>query len=308
MSMLDNPKDASKDARLPADQRANARPSGWLARLLAARKPAVMGILNVTPDSFSDGGRFFDPAAAIDRAREIIAEGADILDVGAESTRPYGGQVPVGADEERRRLEPILSAVCALGVPVSIDSMKAEVARWALAQGAAMVNDVWGLQRDPAMAAVVAEHGCPVVIMHNRESADTALDIMAEMERYFAHSLEIADRAGIARERIVLDPGIGFGKVAEQSMEAIARLDRLLALGLPLLLGASRKRFIDKISPAPPDRRLGGSIAAHVIGALNGAAIIRAHDVAETVQALEVTAAIRGRARETSSETSRAAS
>jgi len=300
MSMLGNPEDAPRDAHSATDQRADARPSGWLARLLAARKPAVMGILNVTPDSFSDGGRFFDPAVAFDHAREMIAEGADILDIGAESTRPYGGQVPVDAAEERRRLEPVLSAVCGLGAPVSIDTMKAEVARWALAQGATMANDVWGLQRDPAMAAVVAEHGCPVVVMHNRESADPALDIIAEMERYFTRSLEIAARAGITRERIVLDPGIGFGKVAEQSMEAIARLDRLRAFGLPLLLGASRKRFIDTISPAPPDRRLGGSIAAHVIGTLNGAAIIRAHDVGETVQALKVTAAIRGRARETS--------
>jgi len=286
-----------KGAKSAGDQRAESPPSAWFARLLAARKPAVMGILNVTPDSFSDGGRFFDPAAAIDHARAMIAEGADILDIGAESTRPYGGQRPVDAREERRRLEPVLSAVCALGVPVSIDTMKAEVARWALAQGARMANDVWGLQRDPAMAAVVAEHGCPVIVMHNRDTADPALDIMAEMERYFARSLEIAARAGIVRERIVLDPGIGFGKVADQSIEAIARLGRLRAFGLPLLLGASRKRFIDGISPAPPDQRLGGSIAAHVIGVLNGAAIIRAHDVAETVQALKVAAAIQGRAK-----------
>ncbi|HLH90398.1 MAG TPA: dihydropteroate synthase [Xanthobacteraceae bacterium] len=293
MSMLGTP----KGAKSAGDQRAESPPSAWFARLLAARKPAVMGILNVTPDSFSDGGRFFDPAAAIDHARAMIAEGADILDIGAESTRPYGGQRPVDAREERRRLEPVLSAVCALGVPVSIDTMKAEVARWALAQGARMANDVWGLQRDPAMAAVVAEHGCPVIVMHNRDTADPALDIMAEMERYFARSLEIAARAGIVRERIVLDPGIGFGKVADQSIEAIARLGRLRAFGLPLLLGASRKRFIDGISPAPPDQRLGGSIAAHVIGVLNGAAIIRAHDVAETVQALKVAAAIQGRAK-----------
>jgi len=286
MSTLGNPR--------TADQRAGAAPSAWLARRLAARQPLVMGILNVTPDSFSDGGRFLDPARAIAQARAMIADGADIIDVGAESTRPYGGAVAVSADEERQRLEPVLSTVCALGLPVSIDTMKAEVARWALAQGAAMVNDVWGLQRDPAMAEVVAEHGCPIVIMHNRASADPALDIMAEMESFFARSLTFAERAGIARDRIVLDPGIGFGKTPEQSMQAIARLERLGGFGLPLLLGASRKRFIDKISPAPPDRRLGGSIAAHVLGVLNGAAIVRAHDVAETVQALKVVAAIRG--------------
>jgi dihydropteroate synthase len=255
-----------------------------------------MGVLNVTPDSFSDGGRFLDPATAVAQARRMIDEGADIIDVGAESTRPYGGAVRVSAEDERARLAPLLGAVCALGRPVSIDSMKAEVARWALDQGAAMANDVWGLQRDPAMAALVAERDVPLVIMHNREAADPAIDIMADIEAFFTRSLDIAARAGIARERLVLDPGIGFGKVAEQSMEAIARLDRLRAFGLPLLVGASRKRFIDKVSPAPPDRRLGGSIAAHVMAVLNGAAIIRTHDVAETVQALKVAAAIRGEA------------
>jgi dihydropteroate synthase len=268
-------------------------PASWFARLLAAGRPVVMGVLNVTPDSFSDGGQFFDPDKAVAQARAMIDEGADIIDVGAESTRPYGGAVRVSADEECARLEPVLAAVCALGTPVSIDSMKAEVARWALDQGAAMVNDVWGLQRDPAMAALVADRDTPLVIMHNRETADPAIDIMADIKAFFAHSLDIARQAGIARDRIVLDPGIGFGKVAAQSLEAIARLDRLRAFGLPLLVGASRKRFIDTVSPAPPDRRLGGSIAAHVLAVLNGAAIIRAHDVAETVQALKVAAAIR---------------
>jgi dihydropteroate synthase len=187
----------------------------------------------------------------------------------------------------------VLAAVCALGTPVSIDTMKAEVARWALTQGAAMVNDVWGLQRDPAMAAVVAESRVPIVIMHNRDAADASLDIMADIEAFFARSLALAGKAGIARERIVLDPGIGFGKTPTQSIEAIARVERLEAFGLPLLVGASRKRFIDTISPAPPDRRIGGSIAAHVLAVLSGAAVIRAHDVAETVQALKVVAAIR---------------
>jgi dihydropteroate synthase len=278
------------------DDGAGENPASWLARLLAAGRPIVMGVLNVTPDSFSDGGRFLDPATAVAQVRRMVDEGADIIDVGAESTRPYGGAVRVSAEDERARLAPLLGAVCALGRPVSIDSMKAEVARWALDQGAAMANDVWGLQRDPAMAALVAERDVPLVIMHNREAADPAIDIMADIEAFFTRSLDIAARAGIARERLVLDPGIGFGKVAEQSMEAIARLDRLRAFGLPLLVGASRKRFIDKVSPAPPDRRLGGSIAAHVMAVLNGAAIIRTHDVAETVQALKVAAAIRGEA------------
>ncbi len=270
--------------------------SAWLDRLLAAGRPLIMGVLNLTPDSFSDGGKFVHPARAIAHARQMIADGADIIDVGAESTRPYGGAVRVSAAEERRRLEPVLADVCARGTPVSIDSMKADVARWALAQGAAMINDVWGLQRDPAMAAVVAEHHTPVVIMHNRDAADPEIDIMVDIEAFFARSLAIASEAGITRERIVLDPGIGFGKTPAQSIEAIARLERLSGFGLPLLVGASRKRFIDTISPAPPDRRLGGSIAAHVLAALKGAAIIRAHDVAETAQALKVVGAIRERA------------
>jgi dihydropteroate synthase len=275
---------------------AGETPSAWFAQLLAAHRPLVMAVLNLTPDSFSDGGKFVDPDRAIAHARRMIAEGADIIDIGAESTRPYGGAVRVDATEERRRLEPVLGAVCALGTPVSIDTMKAEVARWALSQGATMINDVWGLQRDPAMAAVVAEGRTPVVIMHNRDAADASIDIMADIEAFFARSLALASQAGIPAERIVLDPGIGFGKTPTQSIEAIAQVERLKAFGLPLLVGASRKRFIDTISPAPPDRRIGGSIAAHVLAVLSGAAIIRAHDVAETVQALKIVAAIRDRA------------
>jgi dihydropteroate synthase len=264
-----------------------------LARLLALGRPLVMGVLNVTPDSFSDGGCFLDPAAALEQASRMVAEGADILDIGAESTRPYGGAVAVPSEEEIRRLAPVLPAAVALGVPVSIDTMKARVAEWALAAGAAIVNDVWGLQRDSALAQVVAERGVPVIIMHNRDAADPAIDIVADVAAFFSRSLEIARRAGIAREKIVLDPGIGFGKTAEQSLTAIARIGEFKSFGLPLLVGASRKRFIDKVSPAPPDQRLGGSIAAHVLALLGGAAIIRTHDVAETVQALRVAAAIR---------------
>jgi len=265
-----------------------------LARLLGLGRPVVMGILNVTPDSFSDGGRFFDPQRAIEHARGMAADGADILDVGAESTRPYGGTQPVSSDEEWRRLEPVLPAVIALGVPVSIDTMKAQVAVKALAAGASIVNDVWGLQRDGDLVRVVAEHAVPVIIMHNRLAADPAIDIMADITTFFSRSLEIAARAGIARENIVLDPGIGFGKTPTQSMTAIARLTELKSFGLPLLVGASRKRFIDTVSPAPPDRRIGGSIASHLLAVESGAAIVRSHDVAETVQAFRVAAAIRG--------------
>ncbi|ABQ35147.1 MULTISPECIES: dihydropteroate synthase [Bradyrhizobium] len=260
----------------------------WLARPY----PAVMGILNVTPDSFSDGGRFDAPDRAIAQAKSMIAAGAEIIDIGAESTRPYKGAEPVTAAEELARLRPVLPAIVALGVPVSIDSMKAEVAAYALDQGAQIANDVWGLQRDPAMAEIVAVHGAPVVVMHNRVTVDPDIDIIEDMLRFFAHSLEIAAKAGIAAGNIVLDPGIGFGKTPQQSMTALARLDQLARFGLPLLVGASRKRFISTVVESEPRERLGGSIAAHLMAAQRGAAIIRAHDVAETVQAVRVAAAI----------------
>jgi dihydropteroate synthase len=264
-----------------------------LPRLLAKQRTLVMGVVNVTPDSFSDGGRFLDPKAAIAQARRLAAEGADILDIGAESTRPYGDAVRVSVDEERARLEPVLSEVIALGCPLSVDTMKAPIAAWAIDLGAAIVNDVWGLQRDPEMARVVAERGVPVIIMHNRDAADPATNIVADVMSFFEHSLDIAARAGIARERIVLDPGIGFGKTPQQSITCIARLAAFRKFGLPLLIGASRKRFIHTITPSEPMERLGGSIAAHLLAIENGAAIVRVHDVAPTIQALAVAAAIR---------------
>jgi dihydropteroate synthase len=250
-----------------------------------------MGVLNITPDSFSDGGQFIAPERALAQARRMIAEGADIIDIGAESTRPYGSE-PVTADEELKRLQPILADVISLGIPVSIDSMKSAVVGWALDAGAAIANDVWGLQRDPDMAALLAARHCPVVIMHNRDRADAGIDIMQDIAAFFARSLELAANAGISRQNIVLDPGIGFGKTPEQSITVLARLDQLGTFGLPLLVGASRKRFISSVSPSEPHQRLGGSIAAHLIAAKGGARIIRTHDVSETVQALRVAAAI----------------
>jgi len=276
-----------------AAPKALARGPNVLDGLLRRPLPAVMGIVNVTPDSFSDGGRFLEPGAAIAHARRLAEGGADILDVGAESTRPYVGAVPVSLDDELERLMPVLPAVVTLGLPVSIDTIKAPVAAWALEQGAAIVNDVWGLQRDPDMARVIAEHGVPVIVMHNRETVDPAIDIIADIDAFFARSLEIAARVGIARDKVVLDPGIGFGKTPEQSMIAIARLSAFKHFGLPLLVGASRKRFINAVTPSEPHQRLGGSIAAHLLAMLNGAAIVRVHDVVETKQALAVAAAIR---------------
>jgi dihydropteroate synthase len=263
-----------------------------LAALLQRGRPLVMGILNVTPDSFSDGGQFFDSARAIAHATGMAEQGADILDIGAESTRPYGGAEPVSADDELTRLKPVLPAVAALGLPLSIDTIKASVAAWALDQGAAIVNDVWGLQHDPDMAPLVAKRGVPVIAMHNRETVDESIDIVADVVAFFARTLEIADRAGIRHDNIVLDPGIGFGKTPEQSIICLARLSEFKRFGLPLLVGASRKRFINSVTPSPPGERIGGSIASHLIAVANGASIVRVHDVAETVQALRVSSAI----------------
>jgi dihydropteroate synthase len=265
----------------------------WLPSPSRRGRPAILGVLNLTPDSFSDGGQFLSPPRAIARAADMIAEGADIIDIGAESTRPYGGAKPVSAEEEIARLTPVLPEIVKLGSPVSIDTMKASVARWALDRGATVVNDVWGLHRDPDMAPLVAEYGAMVVVMHNRPRADATIDIMADIAAFLTRSLEIAAQAGVARDRIVIDPGIGFGKTPMQSVEVLARLARLLDFGLPLLVGASRKRFIDTLSPSRPDRRIGGSLAAHLAAVAAGAAVLRVHDVCETIQALTIDRAIR---------------
>jgi dihydropteroate synthase len=263
-----------------------------LRTLLSRPIPAVMGVLNVSPDSFSDGGKFLAPEQAVAQARRLVTEGADIIDIGAESTRPYGGAQPVSIDMELRRLEPVFADIVSLGIPVSIDSMKAEIVAWALDKGAVIANDVWGLQRDDGMARLLAARKAPVIVMHNRDRADPGIDIMQDIAAYFTRSLDIAARAGIPRENVVLDPGIGFGKTHEQSLIVLARLGEFEAFGLPLLVGASRKLFIASVSPSEPHQRIGGSIAAHVIAAQCGARIIRTHDVAETVQALRVYAAI----------------
>ncbi len=266
-----------------------------LAALLPdlGRRTLVMGILNVTPDSFSDGGRFQDLDAARDQAARLVEEGAALLDIGGESTRP--GHVPVPADEEQARVLPAIRALApTLSVPISIDTYKASTADVALKAGARIVNDVWGLQREPEIARVAAHHGAPVVVMHNRETIDPSLDIMDEMRAFFERSLTIARQAGIPDRDIVLDPGVGFGKSWEQHLEALRRLPELRALGFPLLVGVSRKSVLGRIhnaATAPADR-LFGSIAAHVAAAALGADIVRVHDVRPHVEACQVVDAI----------------
>jgi dihydropteroate synthase len=251
----------------------------------------VMGIVNVTPDSFADGGVHFRAEDAIAGALRMAAEGADILDIGGESTRP--GHTPISAEEEWARLEPVLESLAASGIPlppISIDTMKAEVARRAFRARAAIVNDIWGFQRDRGLPAVAAEFGAAAVLMHNRESIDATIDIADDMLRFFERSLDTARRAGVKDERIVLDPGIGFGKSHAQQFEAIAALPRIKALGFPVLLGVSRKSFIGRLfDPQPPaGERLPGTVAANAIGVMAGADIVRVHDVAAHVQAMGV--------------------
>ncbi|MEM5583628.1 dihydropteroate synthase [Roseibium sp. AS2] len=257
---------------------------------LPTDRPHVMGILNVTPDSFSDGGRHAVAETAIAHAKAMIAQGADILDVGGESTRP--GSDPVSLDVEWSRLDPILDKVIALGTPVSIDTYKAEIARRACAAGAVIVNDVWGLQKDPAMADTVAEAGVHVVMMHNRPQADAGLDILADIDRFFETSMQLAERAGIAKDKQILDPGFGFGKTIDQNFIVLNRFETLKKHGLPLLAGASRKRMIGAVLQAETADRLYGSMAVHMTAMLKGASIVRAHDVgphADCVRMLEAT-------------------
>lgn len=261
----------------------------------------VMGIVNATPDSFSDGGRHLDPAAALAHARRLIAEGADIVDIGAESTRP--GAEPVPAEVEIERLIPLIAAIRAeSGVAISVDTMKPAVARAAVAAGATMWNDVTALGFAPDSLEVAAELGCEVVLMHMRGEPRTMQadpqygDVVAEVAEFLAARAEAAMAAGVARGKIWLDPGVGFGKhTTRHNLPLLAGLPRIVALGYPVLLGASRKGFIGAIDAgAPADQRLGGSIAAALHGAAASVAAVRVHDVRETVQALAVQAAIAG--------------
>jgi dihydropteroate synthase len=275
------------------DRRAAARDQ-FLAAL--RRSPVLMGVLNVTPDSFSDGGRHFDPGSAVARAEAMVAEGAAIVDIGGESTRP--GHAPVSAEEELWRVKPVLEALVAdFDAAISIDTGKAQVAREAARLGASVINDVWGLQRDPGMADAVAETASAVVIMHNRERADGRIEILDDVERFFERSLNLAAGAGVPFGRILLDPGIGFGKTPEQNHSCIWNLDRFRRFGAPILVGLSRKSFIGRITGAEVDNRLPGTLAADTIALMRGASVLRVHDVAENRAALDVFAALRSAVR-----------
>ncbi len=256
----------------------------------------LMGVVNVTPDSFSDGGLYLDPEAAIAHGHELVSAGADILDVGGESTRP--GAEPVGVAEELRRVAPVVAGLA--GATVSIDTSKASVAAAALDRGAEIVNDVTALRGDPDMAALCAEREATVVLMHMRgeprtmQEAPIYDDVVATVKEFLAGRVEFALAAGIAPERIWVDPGIGFGKSAEHNLELLRRLDELTELGLPLVVGTSRKSFIGRLDGSSARERLGGTVASSVHAAAAGADILRVHDVAELRQALTMAEAVLG--------------
>lgn len=262
------------------------------------RFPAVMGVLNVTPDSFSDGGLYLEPDRAVAHALEMEAAGADIIDIGGESTRPQGAH-EVAAATELARVKPVLEKLAGrLRVPVSIDTRKAVVARFALEAGAAIVNDVSALEADPEMAALVAHSKCAVVLMHMRGAPANHMqfaryhDVVREVVRYLAARVRFALRAGVAASRIVIDPGIGFAKTADHNLKILGGLPRICALGYPVLIGASRKGFVRKISGAGDDQILFGTAAVNALAVAAGASIIRVHDPAPAVAVVKMGAAV----------------
>ena len=247
----------------------------------------VMGIVNVTPDSFSGDGLGTDRAAAVAQGVRMAKEGAHLLDVGGESTRP--GHVPVSAAEEIARTEAVVRELAkSAGVPVSIDTYKLDVAEAAVAAGATILNDVWGLTRSPGLADLAAKHGCALVLMHNQDGTDYAGDIMDEIKRFLTESATLAVDAGVPRERVLIDPGIGFGKTAEQNWIVMRRLKELTELGLPILVGTSRKSFIGKLLVLPEGERLEGTAATVTAAVLRGADVVRVHDVEEMTRVVRV--------------------
>ncbi|WP_019006036.1 dihydropteroate synthase [Cohnella laeviribosi] len=254
------------------------------------QRTLVMGILNVTPDSFSDGGRYLNVEDAVARARQMVEEGADLIDIGGESTRP--GHAPVSAEEEQARILPVIRALAgSIGVPISVDTYKADTARRALEAGAHILNDIWGLKGDPKMAAVAAEFGCPVIVTHNRSDTDYA-DFVPDVLDDLRQSIDLAREAGVKDDRIWLDPGIGFAKSYEQNLELMGRLDELTALGYPVLLGTSRKTFIRNTLGLPADDVVEGTGATTALGIAQGCQIVRVHDVKANKRIAQMTDAI----------------
>jgi len=259
-------------------------------KITLGERTLVMGVLNVTPDSFSDGGKFYDLDAAVAHARRMEAEGADIIDVGGESTRP--GHKPVSVEEELERVMPVVRALVGeVSVPISIDTTKSEVARQALEAGVHIVNDQWALRADKNIAELAAGYGAPLIIMHNQHGTEYR-DLMGDMVRYFEESIEMAVEAGVPRDNIIVDPGIGFGKTLEQNLEVMRRLRELDCLGLPVLLGTSRKSMIGKTLDLPTDQRVEGTAATVTLGIVNGVDIVRVHDVKEMVRVAKMTDAM----------------
>jgi dihydropteroate synthase len=261
-----------------------AKRDAFLAKI--GVRPVIFGVLNLTPDSFSDGNRFLTTDAALSHARRLAAGGCDIIDVGGESTRP--GALAVAEGEELARVEHVLRALAENEVPFSIDTYKASVAARAIELGAVLVNDVWGLQKDAAMADTVAAAEAAVVIMHNRAQKDAAIDIIADIRRFFGHSLMLAEKANIPRSRIILDPGIAFGKTALQNVQVIVRLDELTDFDCPILVGISRKTFLGSLVEGGIEGTLVGTVAASLAALACGASLFRVHDVAEHIAALKV--------------------
>lgn len=259
-------------------------------RLELGRRTLIMGILNVTPDSFSDGGRYHAVEAAVERAREMAAEGADIVDIGGESTRP--GHEAVSAEEELRRIVPVIRAVReAVKLPISVDTYKAETARLAMEAGAHILNDIWGFKHDPFMAAVAAEYGCPVILMHNRAQRDYA-DFVPDVLEDLLTSAAKARSAGVAEENVWLDPGIGFAKDYDENVELMGQLDRVVRLGYPVLLGTSRKNFIRRTLDVTVDDAIEGTAATVSVGITQGCQIVRVHDVKQMKRVAAMTDAI----------------
>jgi dihydropteroate synthase len=258
---------------------------------LSAGRVLIMGILNVTPDSFSDGGQHNGLAAAIEHAERMRLEGADIIDIGGESTRP--GATEVTADEEWRRVAGVLASLASSSaLPLSIDTYKASVAQKAAEAGAVIINDVWGLTRDPDLADVVADTGSLVVVTYNRAETDGTINLRDDMASFFADTFREADAHAIPREHIILDPGVGFAKTYEQNFGVLAHLDVLADTGCPVLVGVSRKSFIGRLTERPADERLIGTLAANLDSVHRGASILRVHDVAEHREALTMLEAI----------------